>query len=450
MPEINIDWDALNKTAEQVHDAQYASARRWFMPPFVAAIYAGLEAGIVWGAYFIWQSLVQIVLAGGTYFATTILGVITKARTENARDFNEVIAAALSELLGYEINPDQFSTGQGPQGMNQRVESIGRALHDMLRNEFVQGGEITPEQGKANAEKFSGFAINFATGSAFVSILTEAVSIGFLKQFRELGVETAQALGLGRLQRLAMQPLIRNAIQQPYDAYYRKILRPDRLSEAQAVRAFRAGNMSEDALRDQLASKGYRDQDIDILIDQLSQKVTATEFQKLIRYNAVSEQDAIDRLTNQGMDNDDAKLLLKTVDAGRADSQLSAILGDLETARLEGFLSQDEFTSDVQDLPIGPEEQSLYLKKIGLQLERPRKKLTLAQVKAGVIAGIVDFDYLDTFLKNEGYSDQDNLILTYEVIQALATAEEKAAAKAKKAAALQAKGQPVPAPLTTP
>lgn len=450
MADIRIDWDAITKTADQVHDAQYAAAIKWGTPPFIARIVAAFDAGIVYGAYFIWQAIIQIVVTAGAWFASAILQQITKVRTENPEQFNQVIAASLGELLGYEISPDQFSAGRGPQGMNQRVESIGRALHDMLRSEFIQGGEITPEQGKANAEKFSGFAINFATGSAFISILTEAVSVGVIKEFRELGVETAQALGLGRLQRLAMQPLIRNAIQQPYDAYYRKILRPDRLSEAQAVRAFRAGNITEDALRDQLASKGYRDQDIDILIDQLSQKVTATEFQKLIRYNAVSEQDAIDRLTNQGMDNDDAKLLLKTVDAGRADSQLSAILGDLETARLEGFLTQEEFVADLQDLPLGPEEQSMYLKKVGLQLERPRKKITFAQLKAGIIAGIVDFDYLDNWLRNEGYSEEDNTILTYEVILALQTAEEKAAAKAKKVAALQSKGQTVPAPLTTP
>jgi len=448
--DIPVQWDELTPAVQKLRDTVYGWLNQNGIPPFLQIIIAGMIGCVIWIAYAVLILALKILISVGTWFATSILGVIGKVRTENQSDFNEVIAASMSELLGVEISPSQLSTGQGPQGLNERVASIGRALHDLLRGEFSSNGPITPEQGKENAEKFSGFAINFATGSAFISVLTEAVSVGFLKEFRELGEQTAQALGLGRLQRLALQPLIRNSIQQPYDLYYRKLLRPDRISEAQAVRAFRAGNKSEDALRGELAEKGYRDEDIDILIDQLTQKITATEFQKLIRYNAVSESDAIDRLTNQGMDNDDAKLLLKTVDAGRADSQLIAILGDLETARLAGFLTQDEFVSIVNDLPLGVEETGMYLRKVGQQLERPRKTITFAQLKAGIIAGIVDFDYLDNWLRNAGYSENDNTILTYEVILALQTAEEKAAAKAKKAAALQAKGQTVPAVLSAP
>lgn len=444
MPAIPQNLDDVIAATKQAFDFCDALFEKWGVPKIMAQPAAVVLAGQVFVVMFIPAAFIQGVLWMGTKFAVTVLGTITKARTENARDFNEVIAAALSELLGVEISPDQFSNGQGPQGINQRVESIGHALHDLLRSEFVTSGPITPEDGRRNAEKFSGFAINFATGSAFVSILTEAVSIGFLKQFRELGVETAQALGLGRLQRAAMMPLIRNAIQQPYDLYFRAQLRPDRLSESQLINALRAGNVTEDQARQQLAEKGYRDQDIDILIDQLSLKVTSTELARLLRYNVIEQQTALDGLKTQGMTQEDAANLLKSIDLSRADSQVSGMLSDLESARLAGFIDQDQLVGLVNDLPLGPEEIKMFMRKVGRQLEAPRKTITLAQVKAGIIAGIVDFDYLDTWLRNAGYSDQDNLILTYEIILALATAEEKAAAKAKKAAQLQAKGQAVP------
>jgi len=450
LADIQIDFAGVKATSDKVWDAVYAQCNQHQVPAFVATILAQTAAVCVFVPLFIVAAIVQGVVGVGTWFAVTILGLFTKVRTENASDFNQVIAAALSELLGYEISPDSFSNGQGPQGLNDRITSIGKALHDLLAGEFVSGGEVTPDQGKANAEKFSGFAINFATGSAFLAILTEACSIGFLKEFRELGEQVAQSIGLGRLQRLALQPLIRNAIQQPYDMYYRNLLRADRLSEAQIVQALRAGDLTEDQARQELAYKGYPDRFIDILIDQLSLKVTASELAALIRYNLIDQQTALDGLKTQGMTEDDAKNLLASLDCVRADSHLSSHLSNMESARLAGFIGQDEFVANLQDLGIGKEETDMYLKKVSFQLERPRTTITFAQLKSGVVSGIVDFDYVDTWLKNKGYSDQDNLILTYEIIQALDTAEAKAKAKTTTATKLTAAGKPVPPPLTTP
>jgi len=450
LAEIPIDFEGVLATSRKLHDAVYKFLIDQGVPIMFATTPASLIALTVFVFLFGFAAVVQGVVGLGTFFATTILGVITKVRTDNAADFNQVIAAALSELLGYEISPDQFSAGKGPQGLNDRIASIGHALHDLLRSEFVSSGPITPDQGRVNAEKFSGFAINFATGSAFVSILTEAVSVGVLKEFRELGVETAQALGLGRLQRLAMTPLIRNAIQQPYDLYYRNLLRPDRLSEAQVVQAVRSGDMSDDEARQQLAEKGYRDQDINILLDQLSLKVQAGELSRLIRYGQIDQQKAIDALKTQGMLQEDAANLLKSIDESRADTQVSGMLADLEIARLGGFIDQAQLVGLVNDLPLGVEETDMFMRKVGRELERPRKTITFAQLKTAVIGNIVDFSYVDDWLRNEGYSDQDNTILTYEIIEALQSAEAKTAAKKQKAAQLQAAGKPVPPTLLVP
>jgi len=442
--EIPIDFGGVTDTARKVHDAILSFIVQLGTPQYIAVVIAGVAAALVFVALFVVAAVIQGVVGLGALFAAAMLGVITKVRTENAADFNRVIAAALSELLGYEISPDQFSAGQGPQGINDRITSIGRALHDLFRSEFVQGGPITPEQGRINAEKFSGFAINFATGSAFVSILTEAVSIGFLKEFRELGVETAQALGIGRLQRLALQPLIRNAIQQPYDLYYKNILRPDRLSEAQVVQALKGEFIQDSDARQQLAEKGYRDSDIDILLDMLETKLSPGDLVRLMRYNVITEEQAVARLKNQGINAADSKLFLNATDEGRGDSEVSSILATLEKARLDGFMDQEEFAANLDDLPLGDEELRLYRKKIGIQLERPRKRISFAQLKTGFVSAIIDLDYVDRWLAAEGYSDEDQLVLTYELIEALANAEAKAKAKAKTAAKIAGKGKPIP------
>lgn len=450
MADIPIDFNGVLSTSEKAYDAVRNFLNQKGVPVMFQNTPAALIGVSVFVFLFLIAALVQGVLGLGTFFAVNILGLFTKVRTENARDFNQVIAAALSELLGFELSPDQMGGGNTSGDYQTRIAAIGRALHDQLRGEFISGGEITPDQGRQNAEKFSGFAINFATGSAFIAVLTEACSLGFLKEFRELGEQTAQGLGIGRLQRLAMQPLIRNAIQQPSDLYYRSILRPDRLSEAQVVQAVRSGDMSADDARQQLAEKGYREKDIDILLDQLSLKVQATELSRLIRYSVISQQQAIDALKTQGMTQEDAANYLKSIDESRADTQLTATLSDLETARVDGFLSQDEYVRQLQDLEIGTEEQSAFLRKVGRKLERPRKTLTFAELKNAYVFSDIDLGYVDTWLQNAGYSDQDNVILTLALIRDLKTEDAKAAARKLKADALRAAGKPVPPTLLLP
>lgn len=450
MAEIPIDFTGVTAASSRVHDAVNAFGVQHGVPAWIAVIVAHVSAALVFVALFVVAAVVQGVVGVGTFFAVTILGVITKVRTENASDFNQVIAAALSELLGIEISAASIPSGTGPRGIDARITAIGEALHGLLAGEFVVPAPITPEQGQRNAQKFSGYAINFATGSAFISILTEAVSIGFLKEFRELGVETAQALGLGRLQRLALQPLIRNAIQQPSDLYYKGLLRPDRLSEAQIVQALKAGLLEDGAARQMLAEKGYPDPLIDILLNLLATKIPVSDLARLIRYNVITEQQAIEKMTEQGIDPDDAKLLLQSTEAGLADSQVGVTLADAETALLEGFIDQGTWNSIIADLPLTQEQERLYRKRVGFKLERPRKHITFAQLKSGVVEGIIDFDFVDTWLTNQGYTDEEHLILTFEIIQALATAEAKAAAKKTTAGKVAAGGKPVPKPLTTP
>lgn len=442
--EIPLNLDDIKITSQEVLDFVRRHLYDNNVPWWLATIIAGIPATIVLVFTVIIAVVVQGVTGLGSWVAVQVLTLISQVRRDNASDFNAVIGAALSEFLGVEISGDDLPAGSGPAGIDARVRAIGDKVHSLLMSEFQLSGPIEPATGADNARKFTGYGINFAVASAFVSILSETCTIGFLKEFRELGVETAQALGLGRLQRLALQPLIRNAIQQPYDLYLKGILRPDRLSEAQIVQALKSGQLDEAAARQMLAEKGYPDNLIDILVNVLAQKIAATELEIAVRYNYITEEQAIQKLTEQGIDEADAKLSLQVAAAKQADAQLSGILADLENQLLEGFIDQGQFSSFVSDLPLTPEAERLYRKKVANKLENPRKRITFGELKTGITNGIVDFDFADSWLEAQGYSAQEHQILVYELIQALADAEAKAAAKNKTKAKAAAKRVPVP------
>ena len=441
---LPVDTQQLQTLGQSIYNTILGFLVNAGVPQWLAQPVAGTLAGVVMLIPAFFVVLVQGILGVGTFFATSILTTIGNVRQTNAQDFNAVIAASLSELLGVEISPDSLPGGQGPNGITERMRAIGGTLHDLLISEMGGLRPVNPSDGANNAKAFSGFAINFATASAFIAILTECESFGFLKEFRELGVETAEALGLGRLQRLAMQPLIQNLIQKPYNYYLQAQTRPTRLAESQLIKAYRHGDIQLDDLNTRLAELGYRDEDIPLLIADLTSHVAATELETLIRYNIIKRDEAIARLTASGLDATSADYALQAVENQRADSQVSALLTDLASAYTDGFVDEATYNNVLQGLPLTDEEETLFRTRVGFKQDRARKTVTLAQLQTAIVDGIADFTYMDTWMQRQGYNDEDQLILTYETLQKLKDATAKETAKQYKAAQLRAKGKPVP------
>jgi len=421
------------------------------VPGFIVDPTAGIATALVMLVPALIAALVQGVLGLGTFFAVNVLELIGKVRTENAKDFNQVIAAAMSEMLGVEISADDLPSGQGPQAVLARVTVIGSKLHDLLIKEFAPTGVVTPESGQAGARAFTGFGINFAVATAFIAILSESVTFGVLKEFRELGEGLAQSLGLGRLQRLALQPLIRNTIQQPYDLYLRKQYRPDRLTEQQYIRAMHAGAFDEGYVRDQMAQKGYPDAEIDRLMIELATRLTETELARLVRWGDITSDEAAKELNVQGVPLVTAQRRLRAIDLERADSLISQYVNVLEKQVFKGQLDLDGFNKVLDELPWSQAEKDMEKLYVSATLETPIHLLTLAQVKTGIIQGILDFSYFDQWAEDQGYGQTEALVLEYEILLALdaaATKEQAAAAQAARKTTRTSVVPPTPTPGT--
>ena len=403
-------------------------------------------------------------------FAAGVLKGVSEVKDDTKSSVNQVIAASLEEVLGVDVTPDDIPHGHGIEENRRRAQAIGNKLHNLLTSEFGDLTEITPERGAQNARVFSGFGLNLAISNSFIGLLGELLSLGQVEEFRELGEEVIQVLGLGRLQRLALQPLIRNFVQQPYDLYLKSKLRPDRLSEAEYVRAMQRGTMSQDEVKKRLAEKGYPDAEIDeILIDainhigdaafvramqrgalsetevrnRLKQKgypeeevdqiildglhhLSDADLSRLVRYGEIPVDIAQAELIQQGIPREHAEQILKANTLTRVDSIVSSFVNKLESQYINGFIDEDAFNKGLEMVPLSEEEKQWERNFVGQALDAPQTTLSFSQVKTGIVNGILDFEYLDRWLLRKGYSDEDQLYLEYEILQAMDKATSKA------------------------
>lgn len=439
-----IDFTAAKQIAQSCHDTLTALFAEFGAAGWLTEGIAQALSGLVFMVAFLGLAILQVVVAMGAWFGESILDAIDTARQTNKEQFNELIASTANELLGTNLSGPQLSTGSGEGSSLDQNEQLGDALLGVFEEALGGLQPVSPEEGAKNARKFAGFAINFGLSQGFLSILTEASSLGFLKEFHELPEGLKGALGLGRLQRAALAPLVRNCISQPYDLYLKYLLRPDRLSEAQIVRAFRAGQLAEDVARQQLAEKGYPDYAIDLLISDLSGKLALSELVLLLNNGDITEQDAINNLTLTGMSEDQAKLQLKAADLAAAKTQQMALLSELETAYVAGYVDQATYNSILSNLSLGDLEEQNFRAKVGFKQEVPRTTVSWGELVTAVVDAIVTFDYADQWMKNKGYGPEDQQILTYELLGKLKTASEKETYKEYKANVLRKAGKPVP------
>lgn len=380
------------------------------------------------------------------YMAEIVAGILQAIETikDNGGDgINALTSATLSDLLGVSV---QVNTNNQSGSKNAGIDAsaTGSAVFNTLASLFGGLNPIAPAQGAANAKEFLGFGVNFAVITAFLGIIGGMIPEVHLDELKGIGEEVRSSLGLGRLTHTAITPLVRNMISQPLDLWLKAQLRPDRLAEAQLVKGLRAGLMQETDVRQALAEKGYPDDAIDFLLTDLSVKLGLTDLVLLLNNGNIAEQDVINNLTLSGMPEDQAKLQLLATDLAAAKTQQMALLSEVESAYVNGFVDQDTYNKIVGNLSLSDLEEQNFRAKVGFKQETPHKRVSFAEVKTAVVDLIVDFSYLDQWMTLEGYDSESQLIMSFQVLEAIKSAENKVAFAKYKAAVLRAANKPVP------
>lgn len=406
---------------------------------FPRNIIAGVMGAVVSGFIVLVGLLVGIVIAIGTPLVSTFLRVLTKARTETVDDQVTISAATLSEFLGVEINLDHLKNPSNKDATLAAANVIGKALLDRLTTEFVPQGGITNQSGEQAAQTFAGYAVNFAVQNTMIATVADAVSFHLLENFRELGVEVAQNIGLGRLVRQAIQPLVRNAIAQPYDRQLRARYRQDQVDDATYMKGWFAERIDEAAMREMLAQKGYSDRDQDLLLQFASERIPENDLLAFVRYGVLTQDQATQKLVDGGMIRPLAGDVMRAQLLRRMDDQWAAFVGVIIRQITDRRIDLETFNKLLDKVPYTDDEKQVIRDQIGEELEVPTQFLTWSEVVTGFEQGLFALDYVDTWLTREGFSDEDVLNKEFLLLIKFQGFADKEALKNAKAAGAAAK-----------
>jgi len=366
-----------------------------------------------------------------------------------APELAEIAAAAVSDTFGTDIPASAFRQKRNRSGRNQAADQLGGAIINTIKG---AGGPLEPSD--AAAKRYLTMVTNMTLEGwyqgfifEFMSSLVPWVDIGKIESFAGLDDSIANMLGLGRVTRSVLRPLVDATVVTPLRWHANKTYRPELLSPAEAVRQVLRGTWTREQGVEELARQGYRDDRIDALFNAQRKFFGPSDVRRFVERNHWSQETAIKHLRDQGYDEPSAQDAIRLAGLARFD-QLEAqeagiIIGayasrDIDSLTFRGLLSRAVSVET---------ERNLYVELAELRRTLNIKRLTLSQVEAMVRSGVLSvFDYRGT-AEREGYPPEDvialELQLRFELDRAKAIEdhrrellEQRAAEKAAREAAL--------------
>jgi hypothetical protein len=371
---------------------------------------------------------------------------------EGSHGFTRLTATVLGDLLGLEIDGEQMFTDFQTRGRLKSMQDVGAKFLDTLGSEFIGQGDVSPDQGVAAAKAFLGFVLSFAVRQGNIAFLTSLLpeEIRFGDQFREYGELMAKNLGLGRLTRMVMKPLMTTLAATPFQWHLNQLFHPTQFKADQLVNPFVQELMPHDVIFKALDLEGYSQDKIETLIKLHSKKVGLTDLELFDRYGIVPRDQTLNLMRELGYPDDISAIILEAVDLHRADAALAKLVDAIEAEVVAGHLTTDDFSALLDSLPLGHHEKAFRIQAVQYKVKAPHAHITLAQAQKAFEDGIWTLDQLDTYLTARGYSADD--VSTLELLTLLALAKLEEAKKVaqfaydKKVAAAKAKNQPIPPP----
>jgi hypothetical protein len=440
----------LDRLSTQTRRELYDHLVKNGTPPYFASVLAYIYDAAIFVAGLVPAVFFFLMEVFGPSAVKVGLGMVDQFRKKIDVDVANTAVLVLNELLGTEFVAEHFPTGEDVDAHIARAQQIGGLFHHQMMQNLENLDPTNASTGNVGAERFTGQLVNFGVATALLGLAGELGTAGFIKNFRLIGEQVSSGLGLSRLHRMAMRPLMQTMIAQPYSWYLNQKFHPTQFKEGDLINPFNQELMSHDLIFKSMDLLGYSQDKIEELIKLHSKKVPLADLELFDRYGIVPRDQTLNLMRVLGYPDDISEIILRGVDLHRADAALAKLVDTAETSVVDGHITIDDFSALLDSLPLGHHEKVFRLQALQYKSKAPHTHLTVAQAQKAFEDGIWDLTQLEEYFARRGYSADD--VNTLELLTLLAFAKLEEAKKVaqfaydKKVAAAKAKHLPVPPP----
>jgi hypothetical protein len=361
------------------------------------------------------QSIIGLLASSFDLVAATGLALVGAFQGTNTQGFFILVSEALTDLTGVEFSAEQFQAAFQSGGTIGANITIGGAFLNMLAGELAPGVQLPSGPGVNAASAFLGYGMAFAVREGNLAMLSEIIpeELNFLAGLREYGTGMADALGLGRLTRLAMAPFMKILIQDPLTYDLNKAFLPTMLPVASMFKAMWRGIMTSDQLATNLAMLGYAPAAVNQLEIDSQVMPSADQFIDMVRTGYLDAGDLATALNALAIPPNTQGTYLSANEAGRSATHLGSLISAYQDLMKNRWVSADQVQTDLTAYGLTASEIQWVKSAVAPYLEYASAELSQSDIEDAYIKGLITIDYYATWLTRKGYSPADQQILQY-------------------------------------
>jgi hypothetical protein len=343
--------------------------------------------------------------------------LIGKTMHELEEPFLPIIATmaapVLSGLFGAQVDESQLRSrlraGEGNAGAQAIMDGFIKAIVGDTPAEILPGDE--------GARRIAAAAVQASLESTFNAVVPEIISdifpegVGHFTALTELPENIIRSLGVSRLVRQALRPIVQTCCTTPATWHMNKLHRPTLLGAGTLARQIARHPEKKEQWIEDLRREGYSEERIEALLNEQAKFHSVSDVYRLTRAGAWEETAALQHLADQGYAEDVAatefqleKLkAIESFDRAMASAAVDAFAdGRIDEGTLGGFCSGVTITA---------QEKAQYVELAHARRICGRRGITPSEAAAAVEAGVLSFIDYRRALERDGRDDNAVTVL---------------------------------------
>jgi len=417
---------------------------------FASVLRTGFDVGSVmkWainnGVQFI-VALIGVIMRGLTRIGTVVANGFQKVLEQDNPELGRLAVSILGTMFGREL-ADKIPGGiLSPGNLDENAEAVGGAVLTAVFGPLnvAEGASIEP--GVERAEGFLGAITNLVTRGFVMDLLEEVVPHWHFNFIHNLEHELISGLGLGRVARTVLRPIVTTLVSDPAQWALNLAYRPKLLAEGVAIELWLTGQIDSARLDDELGRQGWSSDRIDALVASHVKRLGVTELLTLNDHGLIDDAEATRRVNLLGYDTSGANDAWTAAKFARLNHYLDQAAAVWLDKYASGFIDHDTFVNSIRALGLPDDVAQAIVNVGGAHVETPRRLLSWSEVKDAWTKNLITQDEAHDYAIRLGYSEDDAqtlIVLNVATIRDKAEADQlkkdAAAARAAKTAADQA------------
>ena len=341
-------------------------------------------------------------------------------------------AAALSDYFGVSISAAQISRGRSPGQRFAFAQNLGSFVLTQMFGAFETPKSITPEVGRENAERVLGFNIGTTLESWLGKVVATTPLTKFIPNWADLDEVMQQTLGLGRINRRIMGPLLKTLVADPFQWDINKRFTPAIFNAGQLVRLVNRGEIDSGDYFEKMSWLGFDQAKATQMRTLLSRLPEKEDVAKLLELGAITPEEVTEIFEALGYTAEGAAMMRLLTENDRVRALNNATESLARDMFRDREIGESELTAMLRSAERTEAEIELIVGIATIERSRPRA-LPRSVMERGFKTGFLPLSRLSEFYETAGYSLDDRILLEELAVEDRLEAEARDKAAREKA-----------------